>query len=114
MAKLTPFLPNSNDPAKAFPGIKTLKVTVEQDPRGFYLREGERKQDYTKATIAPRARCANPRCQNGGANLQEIVLFKGGGVHEAPCKGVELSPDRRTRTPCDNVFKVTVAIERQV
>lgn len=110
MAKLTPFLGDMSDPTKAFPGIKTLKVTVEQDPGGYYLKEHERKHDYTKQTIARLARCANPRCQQGGANLQEIVVFRGDGVHSVPCKGKESG----SRQPCDNVFKVTVAIERAI
>ena len=52
MAKLTPFLGDMSDPNKAFPGIRELKVTVEQDPRGYYLKEHERKRASRETAVA--------------------------------------------------------------
>jgi hypothetical protein len=75
-----PFLGSTNNPSEAYPGIKSLRVTVEQDPSGYYINTttkrglAEKRRFYTKNTIPATVKCANPHCQQGGLDLQEIVF----------------------------------------
>jgi hypothetical protein len=113
MPKTTPFLGETSDRNKAFPGIKELRVKVTQDLYGTYCKESwQRESAYSKASIPRYERCKNPRCQQGGLDLQQIVGF-GEGEHTFHCNGHEGTPKgRRKGNPCGNSFKVTVSIEK--
>jgi hypothetical protein len=114
MGKTTPFLGETEDRNQAFPDIKSLKVKIIQDPYGYYCREEhQRETTYSKNTIARYATCRNPRCQQGGIDLQNLVLFSGSGEYSFHCNGHEGTPKgRRKGDPCDNVFNITVAVEK--
>lgn len=111
---ISPFLGTTNNRNEAFPDIKSLKVVIKQDPYGDYLqREGYREITYSINNIPRYATCCNLKCQQGGIDLQSLVLFSGSGEYNLGCNGHEGSPKgRRKGDPCDNVFQVTVAVEK--
>lgn len=110
MSKGKPFLGETTDRNKAFPGIDSFELTVVQDRWGHYTREEwQRTSRYTKGDVPRYLRCANPRCQQGGLDLQQIVTFWPSGEKTFPCSGHEGSPaGRRRGDPCDNSFVVTL------
>jgi hypothetical protein len=109
-----PFLGTTNDPNHAFPGIVEVDLKVTQDPYGEYLRhDWQRTSSYTKGTIPQMQRCANPKCQQGGIDLQQIVNFWESGEYKFACNGHEGTPKgRRIGDPCDNVFTVRLSVVR--
>jgi hypothetical protein len=65
----------------------------------------------TKLRPAP---CANPLCQQGGLDVQHLLMMNGPGSYVIDCRGHEGSPNgRRKGDPCDNVFNVNVEIDRE-
>ncbi|WP_247572575.1 hypothetical protein [Ralstonia solanacearum] len=113
-ANSRPFLGTTEDPDQAFPGIKEMTVTVAQDPYGYYRKTDTQPINrYTKYSLPRRERCLNPRCQQGGLDLQQIVTFSGDGEHQFSCNGHEgTQQGRRKGDPCDNVFVVTITTTR--
>lgn len=105
-----PFLGETTDRDKAFYGINSFELTVVQDRFGHYTSHAwQREVRYTKADIPRHLRCANPRCQQGGLDLQQTVNFWPSGERSFPCNGHEGTPKgRRQGDPCDNVFVVTL------
>lgn len=114
MSKSEPFLGTTTDRNKAFPDIKEMTVVVTQDPWESYRRTpAVPTHTYTKLSLSRFERCMNPRCQQGGLDLQNIVLFREDGQHEVYCRGHEGSPNgRRVGDPCDNVFTVKLTSVR--
>jgi hypothetical protein len=110
-----PFLGTTTDKNAAFPDIASMTIDVEQDKYGNYSQhEWQRKSTYTKASIPRFARCLNPRCQQGGLDLQTFVIIHSDGTYTYPCSGHEGSPKgRRVGNPCMNSFTVTVKIKRK-
>jgi len=110
-----PFLGETTDREKAFPDVESLELTVVQDPYGQYARHAwQRESRYTKANMPRRLTCLNPRCQQGGLELQQIILFSPSGQRSYYCNGHEGTPKgRRKGDPCDNRFDVTVAVVRR-
>lgn len=83
-----PLLGETSDREKAFPDIARLQVRVVQDPFGQYMRhEWQREKSFTKADIPRWLPCANPRCQQGGIDLQQLALFCPSGHHSFPAMG---------------------------
>jgi len=111
-----PFLGETTDREKAFPDIEALELVVRQDPFEHYARSPwQRESRYTKASVPRRQSCLNPRCQQGGLDLQQIVTFYSSGDHRFYCNGHEGSPQgRRKGDPCDNRFDVTLTVSRRV
>lgn len=111
--KVEPFLGQTSDADKAFPGIKDFRVTIIEDPFGYYVSDAaQRKSVYTKASARVMHRCANSRCQQGGLNIQRLVMFSAPGQHDIRCPGHDGSPQgRRMGDPCDNRFAVTLDVE---
>ncbi|WP_157948980.1 hypothetical protein [Neorhizobium huautlense] len=113
MANKRPFLGTTTDPEKAFPG-EDFEVLVMQDKYGMYSgSEASRTARYSKATVPRVARCLNPRCQQGGIDLQMQVMFapKDGSEYRQTysCNGHEGSPaGRRKGDPCMNTFDITI------
>ena len=109
-----PFLGETTDRNEAFPDIISLTLTIRQDPFGHYLRpDRNHPATYTKANLRRRVECANPRCQQGGLDLQPIIDFQPNGEHEFSCSGHEGSPGgRRKGQPCNNSFQITLNVER--
>jgi hypothetical protein len=108
------FLGTTTDKNSAFPGIEEIDITIAQDPYGYYCQhEWQRINRFTKATIPNHLGCANPKCQQGGLALQNLVLFYPDGEFELTCKGHEGTPaGRRIGDPCDNRYKVMLAVKR--
>lgn len=111
--KPVPLFGQTSDVNKAFPGIKDFRVTIMEDPGGYYVRDPVlRKSVYTKASARPVHNCANRHCQQGGLNIQRLVLFSAPGQHDIRCPGHDGSPQgRRMGDPCDNRFAVTLEVE---
>src|SRR5882757_5678228 len=66
-----PLLGTTTDREAAFPDIESMSVIIEQDKYGHYSKDGlQRKSTYTRASMPRFARCLNPRCQQGGLDLQ--------------------------------------------
>lgn len=117
--KFKPFLGETDDRNKAFPNVEEMTVTVKQDLYGeFGTMEALRQNRYNKSNIPRYERCRNPRCQQGGLDLQRIVMMAeygdGTAQHTYHCPGHEGSPQgRRKGPPCDNWFEVSVAIVKK-
>lgn len=107
-----PFSEETNDRSQIFPDIASLDLTIRQDTSGYYLQhDWQREQRFTKANIPIHFACANSRCQQGGLNLQRIVLFSEPGEFSLSCQGQEGSPKGRwPGNPCDNRFNITLSI----
>lgn len=112
MSSTRPFLGETTDKEKAFPGI-TFEITITQDKFGNYIQQEHRKTSrFTKENVPAHLRCANPRCQQGGLNLQQIILFHSSGNYSYSCNGHEGSPKgRRKGDPCDNYFEIVLEKE---
>jgi hypothetical protein len=114
MATYKPFLGETQDRNAAFPQFESFTLTVSQDPYSHYRHEDWIKTStYDKSNINRYERCLNPRCQQGGLDLQQVVSFYGDGEHTFYCRGHEGTPKgRRVGDPCENVFKVTLSSVR--
>lgn len=110
MSRARPFLGETTDRDRAFHGIKSFELSVIQDRFGHHTREPwQRESRYTKMDIPRFLACANPRCQQGGLDLQQIVNFWPSGERTVHCGGHEGTPQGRRRgDPCDNSFVVTL------
>lgn len=115
MTRARPFLGETDDREKAFADFKTIDLTIIQDPFEQYATsEWQRTRRFTKADLPRRLECLNPRCQQGGLDLQQIVEFWASGKHHFSCNGHEGTPQgRRVGQACDNSFEVTVAVVRR-
>ena len=109
-----PFLGTTTNVNDAFPGIKEIDITIVQDPYGYYCQhEWQRVSRYTKSTLPNHVQCTNPRCQQGGIDLQSFVLSHSNGEFDISCNGHEGTPaGRRKGDPCDNHFNIKLTIER--
>jgi len=109
-----PFLGTTTNVNDAFPGIEEINITIEQDPYGYYCKhDWQRVSQFTKSTIPKHLQCVNPRCQQGGIDLQNVVLFNPNGECDFPCNGHEGTPaGLRIGDPCDNHFKIKLLVHR--
>lgn len=110
MSNAKPFLGETPDRSKAFPGIAALELSIVQDRWAHYTQKAwQRESRYSLADIPRHLRCVNPRCQQGGLDLQQVALFWSSGEYTMHCSGHEGSPGgRRKGDPCDNSFIVTI------
>lgn len=110
MSAAKPFLGVTHDRDKALDGIASFKLTVAQDRFGRYTHSAwQREAHYSKSNLPRYCVCANPRCQQGGLDLQQIVTYWPPGERTFPCNGHEGTPKgRRVGDPCDNSFVVTL------
>lgn len=107
------FFGETTDREKAFPGIKSLQIIVKQDPYGYHSRTPVEHR-YTKTNVPRFERCVNPRCQQGGLDLQHIILWPPEGESRMFCTGHEGSAQgRRKGRSCDNTFVVSIIIEKE-
>ena len=111
--KSEPFL-GTTDRASALAGFESIELVVSQDPYGQYVAdELRRTHRYTKASLPRNERCVNPRCQQGGIDLQQIVEFWPDGEKEFPCNGHEGTPaGRKIGNSCTNTFKINLKTVR--
>lgn len=114
MTKTRPLFEETGDREKGISGIKSLKLTVRQDIYGYYITNDLlRDATYTKESFPRYAHCCNPRCQQGGLDLQKIALYAPNGQQNVPCPGHEGSAKGRHRgNSCDNVFTIILEVER--
>lgn len=115
MNKTHPFLGEyTNDRKKAFPELKFLDIEISQDAYGHYDSPPVRRQVRFNATnFTAVVRCLNPRCQQGGLELENIIRYWESGEHDFPCNGHEGTPKGRHKgDPCGNSFKVKLLVEK--
>ncbi|AGT09897.1 hypothetical protein [Paracoccus aminophilus] len=97
---------------RAFPGIADLTIDITQDKNGvFQSAESGQTVSYTKADIPRSFGCLNPKCQDGGLDLQRVViaaLSPENADRDLPCPGHEGLTD--DEAPCPNLFHVKVTI----
>lgn len=115
MARSGPLLGETMDRSRAFPDIASLDLKVVQDPWEQYARlPRQRESRYGLSNIPRQLACLNPRCRQGGLDLQQIVLFSPPGERRHQCGGHEGSAaGRRRGDPCDNCFDVSLAVVRR-
>lgn len=113
-ASTRPFLGETSDVRKAFPDILDLQMKVTQDPYGYYRRTpSQAESHYTLDSLPPLVRCLNPRCQQGGLEMQHVLLHNSG-EHTFYCHGHEGTPKGRVEgDPCDNWFTVSMTVTRK-
>ena len=110
-----PLLGTTYDREKGFCGVRSLDLKVEQDRSGYYTQnDAERISNYTLQNVPRMESCKNPRCRQGGIDLQKFVLFQPECQERVIlCDGHEGSPQgRRQGQPCDNIFVITMNVER--
>lgn len=109
MSRSRPFFGETDDPEKAFPGI-SFSLQIKQDKYGHYRRSDHHGQSrFTKSNTPRYLKCINPKCQQGGMDLQSFVNFNQSGEYHYHCNGHEGSPKgRRKGDPCDNDFEVVL------
>lgn len=115
MKESTPFLGSiTTDRNQVFSGIKSFQLKAIQDPDRYYCKEQwQRESHYTKSNIPKHEQCKNPRCRQGGLDLQEIVLFSSTGEYKIHCGGHEGTPTGRHKGDrCGNWFTVTIEVEK--
>lgn len=113
--KTKPFL-GTTDRKAALAGFKEICVEVSQDPFGYYAKsDAQRTHRYIKASLPRFEECLNPRCQQGGLDLQQLVEFWPDGMEKTfPCGGHEGTPKGKVKgQPCDNSFKISLRVERE-
>lgn len=115
MSNSKPFFGKMTDKvSEAFPDVVLLKMTITQDPYGYYTnRQGQNIVHATLDNLTRHVRCLNPRCQEGGLDLQNIIRYSDSGEKTIYCRGHEgTAKGRKVGDPCDNSFKVDLVIER--
>lgn len=104
---------------KAFPQIKSAKVTVEETGNlglGLYSPPS-RVNRYDETNLGEFIDCSNPLCHNGGFSICQILrdIVQEKKTHSETlesCQGFEGSPKfRKSQRSCLNHFKVTVDVE---
>lgn len=83
----TPLLGTTSNFDEAFPGLADLSVRVRETD---WDQTEVRLHHYTKGSVGRFVDCSNPRCYNGGFNLQSFVNLNtygqerlSGWMHEA-------------------------------
>lgn len=107
-----PFLKRTSSFKKAFPKIKTISVKVKHVGAVSPLLE---EQFYTEHSLSGKISCPNPRCVQGGYDLQTILDH----INDSnilsykvdwDCPGHEGTPKGRKKGyPCEN--SVIIAFE---
>ncbi|MBV7523449.1 hypothetical protein KW834_03385 [Pseudomonas sp. PDM29] len=116
MSNTKPFLGKAtSNPSEAFPDVISLSLKITQDPSGWYSeREGANVRHMTLNSLSRSVGCLNKRCQQGGLDLQNIIMFYESGTFDFCCDGHEGSPAGRNKgDPCDNRFTVELEISRK-
>lgn len=115
MSTTKSFLGKTKDRNKAFPGIKSLSVTVTQDPYQNYRGNlPSTTHTYSSGNITRYSKCNNSKCQQGGIDLQQAIYNYGNGRHILYCGGHEGTPKGRKKGPlCNNVFTIEIKIEKE-
>jgi hypothetical protein len=104
-----PFLGTTTDRGKAFSGIKSVDLRIIQ--RRY--DDSTREHHYSLTTVPPHLACMNPRCQQGGLELQQLIWIHDSGLDTTYfCGGHEGTPKgRRVGDPCDVRFEIKMSKE---
>lgn len=116
MSDRTQPLLGTTDRKTALAGFKEIRLEVSQDPFGYYAKSDTlRAHTYSEASLPRGERCLNPRCQQGGLDLQMIVEFWPDGTEKTfPCGGHEGTLKGRVKgQSCDNSFKISLHVVRE-
>jgi hypothetical protein len=101
-----PFLGTVDNIADAFPEIDSLKIVAHH--RGMAISQVRASESYTLHNLPRVLPCANPRCQQGGYDLNAMLIMLTSSKqqgHRATwyCGGHEGTPKGRRRgLPCSN------------
>lgn len=110
-----PFLGELTTFAKAFPDVKSVRVSAIETGDG--IRGASREHRMSATSIQPEIRCSNPLCKRGGVALEQRLQLlvserKARDEWDESCQGDEGSPaGRKIGRPCLNRFHVNVEIE---
>ena len=118
MKERRPFLGSYGTFQEAFPQIESIKVDLEQDKFGFYLREDawRKKSRYSDGNLPAHIDCCNRYCQRGGFDIQTFLWTMTHSKEinrqfDLRCNGDEGSPGgRRKGKSCMNSAKVEITI----
>ncbi len=111
--RIRSFLGEPTTFAKAYPQVAEIRVEVEQEGD---LSNHHRHQVFGKSGLPSIMSCGNPRCRQGGFNIQQMIYFmieqrETHGEHSIHCPGHEGSPKgRRKGDPCGNFAKIRLSI----
>jgi hypothetical protein len=115
------FLPRTATFRSAFPTVKSLRI--EATPYGDGLRyrpNGQPDFDvFTESTLQPAIVCRNPRCQQGGTDIENLLHMltyarTTDDERVVHCCGHEGSPKgRRHGDSCGNYVVLKIRIEYQ-
>jgi hypothetical protein len=96
----------------AFPTVETMRVEIRPYGAGFRLLPGQEElvQVYKNGGIPAIIDCRNPRCHDGGIDLNDLVWSV---VHK---KLTEFADSRRCKGheangSCDTRFKVKISVK---
>lgn len=113
--KNKPFLAGEPVPfRKAYPDVKSLLFTATE--RGAVGDREQRDYRYTESNMPAKLGCSNPRCQQGGYELQpmlDALTHDQQPGYEADwlCNGHEGSPQgRRKGQPCMNSLSLKIEL----
>lgn len=117
MANERPFLGETTDREDAFGEYESIEISIEQDVYGAYAPNTYAKtRTFTKETMQRHLSCVNPRCQQGGLDLQKLIWSRDSGSyeHKYDCSGHEGSPKgRRKGDPCRNAWNIKIEIQKK-
>jgi hypothetical protein len=109
-----PFFGTVSTFRQAYPQVKTLCFEGEQS--GELAREHQRQMRYSESTLPGKIPCANPRCRQGGFDLNTTLMavtqdtnpgFEG----KLYCSGHEGTPKgRRIGDPCYNSVNFVLSV----
>ncbi len=106
---------------EAFPDVAELEVAIEQYQYGTAGdRQGKGRQRFGKDRAGRFIRCDNPRCWQGGFDLQAMMRKMVANrtaedEQSAICRGSERSPKgQKVYSGCGNYFTVRVRITYRI
>jgi len=74
------FIGTTDKVSKAFPGILSLKILLLRILKS--TMPNTPVQYYSSDNFSPSVGCLNPRCQQGGLALQNIIAYHNSGEYE--------------------------------
>ena len=110
-----PFLGTVSSFREAYPDVKSIRLEG-QELGDLASGMDRRNVHYTESDIPGSIACGNPRCQQGGYDLNALVMTLTGSRDTSyeidwSCDGHEGTPKgRRIGDPCMNSIRATITI----